>query len=486
MRYYKIQYTIIILSAVFFFISGNFIYGSEKESVVDDPDVKAAIEVFDAWIQHRVYQYEIPGVSVGLVYDQQLIWAKGYGYADLEKKIPTTPTTAYRIASLTKLFTATAVLQLRDAEKLQLDDPVSKHLDWFYLNDPHGDSPVITIRHLLTHSSGLAREFETLYWDDLEFPDQDAFIEMFQESSTILPRESKFKYSNVAFNVLGFVVESASGESYADYVTDHILSPLGMTSTEVTPSPDMAPLATGYHIRVPDQSRAVATFFDKKAAVASGNMASSVEDLAKFISLQFTDGPTEGHQILKGSTIREMHRPHWLYDDWKAGRGLGWGVARQGDQVRIRHGGSVPGYTSSISAVPAEKFGVVVLTNADDGAPGEIAAQAWAIVAPLVKKAAEEKEESHKADPSWTKFEGAYQWDDGSMLHVMLLNNELALVDQASDAPWEDRVRLEYVSENTFKMLDQWQEGESIYFEENESGKVTRIIMPGYSLLKIK
>ena len=293
-----------MLFAIFFFLSGAFVYASENESVIDDPEVKAAIEVFDVWVQYRVNQYEIPGVSIGLVYDQELMWAKGYGCADLEKKTPATPSTAYRIASLTKLFTATAILQLRDAGRLQLDDPVSKHLDWFYLNDPHSDSPVITIRHLLTHSSGLAREFEALYWDTMEFPDPETFVRMFQESSTILPRETKFKYSNVAFNVLGFVVEFVSGESYADYVTNHILKPLGMTSTDVTPSPDMATLATGYSIRKPGQPRAVAPFFDKKAAVASGNMASSVEDLAKFLSLQFQEGPAEGNQVLKGSTLR--------------------------------------------------------------------------------------------------------------------------------------------------------------------------------------
>lgn len=485
MQYCKVQYKFIWLT-ICLFISGAFVYASEKEAVIDNLDVKAAIEVFDAWIQHRVYQYEIPGVSIGIVYNQELIWAKGYGYADLEKKTPTTPATAYRIASLTKLFTATAILQLRDAGKLQLDDPVSKHLDWFFLNDPHSDSPVITIRHLLAHSSGLAREFQTLYWDDMQFPDRDTFIKMFQKSTTILPREEKFKYSNVAFNVLGFIVESASGESYANYVTNAILKPLGMTATEVRPAPDMATLATGYYIRKPDQPRVVAPFFDKNAAVASGNIASSVEDLAKFIAFQFKAGPAEGNQVLKGSTLSEMHRPHWLYDDWKGGRGLGWGVVRVGDQIRIIHGGSVPGYRSSISAAPADKFGVVVLTNADDGAPGEIAEQAWTIVAPLVKKATEVKKEPQAADPSWQKFVGVYRWDDGSIMQVMLLNNELALVEPASDDPWEDRVRLEHVSENTFKMLDQWQEGELIRFEENKKGEITRIIMPGYSMLREK
>lgn len=485
MQRLNLQYSIILLT-VYLVIFGAFAVASETESVIDDPDVKAAIDVFDAWVQHRVYQQEIPGVSIGLVYDQKLIWTKGYGYANLEKKTLARPSTAYRIASLTKLFTATAILHLRDAGKIQLDDLVAKHLSWFHLDDKHSNSPAITIRHLLTHSSGLPREFEALYWDDMEFPDRDEFIKMFQRSSTILDRETKFKYSNVAFAVLGFVVEAVSGESYADYVTKHILKPLGMTSTEVLPSPYTEALATGYEYRQPGKPRVVEPFCDLKAKVSAGNIASTVEDLAKFLSLQFREGPAGGAQVLKSSTLKEMHRVQWLNDDWTSGRGFGWGVRRVKDQTRIGHGGYVPGHTSSISAAPAEKFGVVVLINAGDGAPGEIAAQAWTIVAPMVKKATEAKEEPQKADPSWTKFVGIYEWFDGYVTEVMLLNNELSLVDPASDNPWKDRIRLEPVSDGIFKMLDQWQEGELIRFEENESGEVRRIVMPGYSLQRKK
>ncbi len=485
MKCCKFSFSIFLLN-LFVVVSGLFSIASAAELVKENPDVQVAIDVFDAWIQHRVYKQEIPGVSVGLVYDQELIWSKGYGYANLEKKIPATPSTAYRIASLTKLFTATAILHLRDAGKLQLDDPVFKHLNWFHLNDRHGDSPVITIRHLLTHSSGLPRELEALYWDNMEFPDRDTFIKMFQESSTILARETKYKYSNVAYAILGFVVEAVSGKTYADYVTNCILKPLGMTSTAVLPSPNMQGLATGYKYRQPGRPRMVEPFTDKKAMVSAGNIASTVEDLAKFLSLQFREGPAKGMQILKGSTIKEMHRVHWLSYDWSVGRGLGWSVKRVNGQTRIRHTGYVPGHTSIISAAPVGKFGVVVLINAGDGGPVEIAKQAWTLVAPVIKRAVETKVEIPMVDPSWRKFVGIYEWFDGSVLQVMLLHNELALVDPDSDNPWEDRVRLKNIYNNTFKMLNQWQEGELIRFETNENGEITRIIMPGYSLKKKK
>lgn len=454
------------------------------ESLVENPEVKAAIEVFDAWCEYTVRNREQPGVSIGIVYDQDLIWTKGYSHADLEKKTPATPSTAYRIASITKLFTATAILQLRDAGKLQLDDPVAKHLDWFHLDDNFDDSPVITIRHLLTHTSGLPRELNALYWDDMNFPEHAEFVKMFQEASTILPRETELKYSNVAFNVLGEVISSVSGKPYRDYVREYILEPLGMTGTEVMPKENMPTLAKGYGFRKPGQPRRVESFFDKKAMAPSGNMASTVEDLAKFISLQFREGAAGGAQILKGSTLREMHRVHWLRPNWKSGWGLGWSVVSVDGQVRITHGGSVPGYKTFVCAAPADKFGVIVLTNAEDGDPGSYAKNAFAIIAPAVKKATALTEEAAVVDSSWTRYVGDYQWLDGSPMKVMLLNGELTLVDPTEDNPWDGRIRLEPISEGVFKMKDQAQKGELIRFEMDETGEVRRIIMPGYSLLR--
>lgn len=473
-----------LIIVIFIFLAWVPTEPGSTESPVDNPEVKAAIEVFDAWCQHTVYNREQPGVSIGIVYDQDLIWAKGYGYADLENEIPATPSTAYRIASITKLFTATAILQLRDAGKLQLDDPVTKHLDWFHLDDTFDDSPVITIRHLLTHTSGLPRELNALYWDDMNFPEHGEFIDMFQEASTILPRETELKYSNVAFNVLGEVVASVSGKPYTDYVKEHILKPLGMAGTEVMPKENMPTLAKGYGFRKPGQLRRIEPFFDKRSMAPSGNMASTVEDLARFLSLQFREGAAGGSQILMGSTLREMHRVHWLRPSWKTGWGLGWSVVRINDQVRITHGGSVPGYKTFVSAVPADKFGVIVLTNAEDGNPGSYAKNAFAIIASGVKKATAVTEEAPVADSSWTKYVGDYEWGDSSPMKVMVLNGELTLVDPTEDDPWEGRIRLELVSEGVFRMKDQAQKGELIRFETDEYGEVRRIVMPGYSLLR--
>ena len=146
-------------------------------SLLQNPEVDAAFKVLDAWIKATMRNREQPGLSIGIVHDQDLIWAQGYGFADLADKVPATPSTLYRIASISKLFTTTAIMQLRDAGKLQLDDPVAKHLSWFKITNLYPEGATVTIRHLLTHTSGLPREATSVSWNELTFPTRQDMIQ---------------------------------------------------------------------------------------------------------------------------------------------------------------------------------------------------------------------------------------------------------------------------------------------------------------------
>ena len=134
-----------------------------------DADVAGAQRLFSAWLEGQMLYRHLPGIAVGVVADQDLIWATGFGFADTGKKTPMTPQTKFRMASHSKLFTATAIMQLREQGKLRLDDPVSKYLPWFQVKTAESDDPPITIEELLTHSSGLPREAGD-HWTTLEFP----------------------------------------------------------------------------------------------------------------------------------------------------------------------------------------------------------------------------------------------------------------------------------------------------------------------------
>jgi CubicO group peptidase (beta-lactamase class C family) len=448
-------------------------------AIAQRPEVAAALEVFDTWVDWTVRNREQPAASIAIVYDQELVFAKGYGFADIAKKIPATPATAYRIASISKTFTAHAILQLRDAGKLQLDDPITKWIPELKLAKIDPQSPVITIRQILSHTGGIPREVDGTYWNDMNFPTREAMLPVLNRMGVAMPPEKEWKYSNVALGLAGYIVEAASGEPYPEYVARHILTPLGMNGTRVIPPRDMPTLAVGYGRRVAGTPRRLEPFFSGNYMLAASNLASTVEDLAKYASLQFRTGPAGGAQILKGSTLAEMQRVQWLQPDWQSGWGLGWGIARRDDKTRLGHGGSVPGHRTQLSFVPADKFAVVALTNSEDGRPSLYVNQAYAIVAPAIAKAVAAETKLPTPDPAWSKYEGVYVWEDEE-IHVAVLDGRLTLFDPSEDNPWTSRVTLEPVSGNIFRQVGGDAAGETVTFITDASGKVTRYEAPGY------
>src|ERR1043166_9664114 len=200
-----------------------------RSSPAEDPDVQGAARLFSAWLEGQIAFRNLPGVVVGVVADQELVWAAGFGFADTRAKTPMTPGTKFRMASHSKLFTATAIMQLREQGKLRLDDPVSKYLPWFRVKPAEPDDPPVTIEELLTHSSGLPREAGA-HWTTYEFPTEEQLKSLMAERQAAFPPEVRFKYSNLAYTLAGKIVESVSGERWADYVRKNIFEPLALST----------------------------------------------------------------------------------------------------------------------------------------------------------------------------------------------------------------------------------------------------------------
>ncbi|MEO8218018.1 MAG: serine hydrolase [Acidobacteriota bacterium] len=459
--------------------------GGNAALVSKTPELSEALTVLDSWIQKRMHDREQPGLSVGVVYDQELIWAKGYGVADLARKTPVTSETAFRIGSVSKLFTATAIMQLRDAGKLHLDDPVSMYLPWFRIKSSFVNAPAITIRQLMTHTSGLPRESPGGYWNTGEFPTREQMIEALAQQEAILEPATELKYSNLAVSIEGEVVQAVSGEPYEQYVTRHILEPLGMLQSSVRPQPDSPALAVGYAARQPGQPRAASFFLQSGGLTPAANIASTVPDLAKFMSLQFRDAEAGGPQILKGSTLREMRHVQWLNSDWTGGYGLGFSLSRVGDKVRVGHGGAVNGFRASVRFLPDEKFGVIVLANSGDGDPGSYSDELFKVLEPIVAKATKKDDPPSVADPSWSKFVGTYTWE-GDDVRVMVIGGKLTMFNPGADDPWGSRNVLEPIGQNTFRFKGGYASGEIVRFELDKSGKVTRVDMPGEFAIRTK
>lgn len=458
-------------------MDGGTLRARDTHALASQPAVSARLEVLDAWIVETMENREQPGLSIGIVYDQDLIWAKGYGYADVATKRTATPSTVYRIASITKLFTATALMQLRDGGKIHLDDPVKKYLPWFSIKDPFPDDPQITIRHLMTHLAGLPRGSAGLPEGQRGFASREQMIGALAQQELAVPTETEFKYSNLAWAIAGEVVAQASGEPYAQYVERRILKPLGMTSTYVLPEPATPGLATPYSRRVPGKERRTQQFSDWSGLTPAANMASTVEDLAKFASLQLRDEPAAKATVLAGSSLREMHRVQWLRPDWRSGQGLGFAIRRVDDRVQVGHGGSTSGFRTQIQVRPSDKMAVIVLTNADDGDPGRYVDQAFRIVGPAIRSATEERKAPATADPTWTRYVGRYGREDAdNESRITILNGELTMYTSdatVSDDPWEARVRLVPVREHTFRMEGGSSSGELVVFRVDAQGSVT-------------
>jgi D-alanyl-D-alanine carboxypeptidase len=439
-----------------------------------DADVQGARRLFSAWLEAQMLNRHLPGVAIGVVADQTLVWADGFGLADVAAKTAMTPQTKFRMASHSKLFTATAVMQLREQGKLRLDDPVAQYLPWFQVKRSDPDDPPITIEELLTHSSGLPREAGD-HWTTFDFPTSDELRGLMTERQAAFPPETRWKYSNLAYSVAGMIVETVSGQRWADYVQQHIYGPLGMTASSV--DRDVPGLAVGYGRLMPDGTRGVNPFIDARGMAAATGITSTVEDMARFASAQFRTGRMGGSRVLSTGSLREMHRVRVLENNWTQGNAIGFAVRRERDTTYVQHGGSYPGYQTVTVLRPDAKVAVIVLTNADDANPGAIATQLMNTVGDAVAKAAKGGELPPPTwDPAWSRFAGLYRGRGGDT-HVVELNQKLVLL-ASSATTLDNLVQLVPIGNGQFRYTAPsggGPVGEIVRFVE-EGGRVVRMI----------
>ena len=445
-----------------------------------DPKVQAGITLLDAWIRARMEYEGLPGLVIGIVHDQEVVWTKAYGHASLDPEVPMAADSIFRIASHSKLFTAIAVLRERDAGTLRLDDEVTEHLPWFDLENRHPEARPLTVRHLLTHTGGLPRESVHPAWTEFEFPDAEAVQATVSDQETTYATETKWKYSNLGFTLAGMVAEAAGGASFGELVTDGILEPLEMDSTSVGPVPPSQRdrLATGYGRRMPDGTRQALPFVDARAFDPATGVSSTVPDMLRFLQWQMRVRERESEEVLDTNTLLEMQRVHWLQPDWQSGWGLGFSVRHTEDRDLVGHGGSYPGYRTQTLLSPKEKVGVVVFTNGGDGNPGRFVEKAFEWVAPPLVEAAEE-EEITIFETTWDIYLGTYRnrWGDTT---VARLDDELVLFSPLSENPDRSKGVLEPTDEpHVFRLESDGYgaHGELVRFALDDEGAVVRIFV---------
>lgn len=313
-------------------------------------------------IEHEMKDKELPGLSIALVDDQTIVWARGFGLANPSDKVPATADTVYRVGSISKLFTDIAVMQLADLGKLDLDAPVTQYLPGFKpgtrFNKP------ITLRHLMSHRSGLVREPPVGNYFDTTSPPLAKMVESLNKTDLVYAPEAKTKYSNAAVATVGYVLEKTQNEPVAKYLQRVLLEPLRMTRSAFEPTDAVRKdLARGlmwtYHGRTFDAP----TF--ELGMIPAGCMYSTVNDLGRFVSALFAIRKSPNDPFLKDRTLQAMWKPQFAKPGEKTGFGLGFHIEELDGLRRIGHDGAIYGFSAELGFLPDERLGVIVACNKD-------------------------------------------------------------------------------------------------------------------------
>jgi len=336
--------------------------------VPDAPSVAQALELAQAWLEAQHAYEQVPGVSAAIVHGERVLWIGGFGRAALPDGPPVGPDTIYRIGSLSKLFTSIALLQLRDAGRLRLDEPITTYLPWFPAR-PGATGKPVTVAGLLTHSSGLPMDAGMPYWSppDFRFPTRQEFRDWLEGPgpSPWSPAGEHYQYSSVGLAVAGEVVAAVSGRPYAEYVQEKILTPLGLESTGLDlPKPPTPRLATGYGYLTRQGTRDPFPPVTTQAFAPATGFVSTVRDLARFAVWQLRLRAHGGTEVLNAGTLREMQTPQFTDEVEGVRRGLGFVWWQANGREFVGHSGSTGGHRAFLQLEPVAQLGVVLLVNA--------------------------------------------------------------------------------------------------------------------------
>ena len=334
------------------------------------PNTRSLENTLDTILKQARHSFDLPGFAVGVVRGNEIVYARGFGVRDIRTQEPVTVRSLFHQASISKLFTAAAIMQLRERRQVCLKDPVVKYLPTFRLADEHSQS--ITIEHLLIHTSGIP-DPEDHDWEHPEY--DDGALKRLVSSLHSLPMLAEpgqeFAYSSLGFNVLGALIAEVSGEPFEAYIKNHVLEPLGMRDSTFFKPDVPLELATSPHIRTPKMTVS-GVFPYSRPQAPSGALQSNVLDmcqwaLAHLIGGSLGDRQNPFHLILSSESYRLLWSPRAHTGQDKDSRqteiGLGWFVGKYRSMPTAMHDGGDVGYEAELTLLPEQKVAVTVMAN---------------------------------------------------------------------------------------------------------------------------
>jgi CubicO group peptidase (beta-lactamase class C family) len=483
-----------------------------------------------------VKENRLPGAAVGVVAGQDLAWSAGIGFADVTARRAPDAETLYRVASVTKTFTGTAIMQLAQAGLLHLDDPAVAHLPELRgAASPFGPLESVTIRRMMSHESGLLSEPPGTDWATLAYePSAQRNLGRVAEIGTKIPPNSQLKYSNLAYQLLGEIVTRVSGEPYPSYLRRAVLEPLGMCGSGFDPRGQQQDrCATGYRPRVFSDDLDVATTMTSIGA--EGGLWSSVTDLARWVTFQLgayrqepgqpggdgqaghgqaTDGqagasqagdgqagasqagdgqagrpptgPAAGADVLASELLKAMHKPRYLSDDtWTTAWAISWYAVRRDDVVWIQHSGDLPGFSANICFDRTAQVGAIALLNGT----GDAAALAMDLATIARRSVLAGPPEVSAPAPTPGAYRPLLGWyaifDQAMFVRLEWRDGKLTFVDP-DNPPWRPVLAPTddpdvFIVEPGFR-----QSGELARFERLADGRVARVQLAAMTMVRLE
>ncbi len=321
----------------------------------------AQADKVDEFVTAEMQKRKIPGLSIAIVKNGEIVKAKGYGLASVELNAPASPETIYQSGSIGKQFTATLVMMLVEEGKMSLSDPISK-----YIPDAPDIWKAITIRHLLTHTSGISNKLYKEISLRQDYSEDELVKKIAAIPLDFQPGE-RWNYSNPGYVMLGILIHKAAGKFYGDLLKERIFAPLGMTTARIINEADIIPnRAAGYRL-VEGELKNQEWVSPLLNTTADGSLYLTIFDMAKWDAALYTD------KLLKRASLDQMWTPVKLNDGKSWPYGFGWGFGNVSGHHIIEHGGAWQGFTSHIARYVDDKLTVIVLTNLAGADPGSIA-----------------------------------------------------------------------------------------------------------------
>jgi CubicO group peptidase (beta-lactamase class C family) len=506
-------------------LSGLVLFGSPGTA-----QAQSKLDGLDAFIANSLADWDLPGLAVAVVVDDQVVFARGFGVKQIGRPDPIDADTQFQIGSVSKGFAAATIAALVDDGVVAWDDPVVQHLPWFRLKDPYVTRSV-TIRDLLAHRSGMpAHAYPALTLQDAREVAEKARLLDGQ-----LPLRQQYQYSNQAYGIAGLIVEAVTGKSWGDWVEERLFVPLAMKNSAASPydvwerrfvAPTFLGSAPAGHVGIDDASdrnlamphgvdrqgqRRVLPWQSYDNLQPAGSVVSSARDMANWLRMHLNAGRFEQRQVLAEATVDEMHRPqipapsYFLFtEEGDDSYALGWEVDRFAGKTFLSHGGGIFGFPAYVAILPELEAGVVVLANGSTWTPYyphqdivtwvfarllELEPRDWHKEAMARTDAILQQVEQFKAGQAATRLDGTtpslplagyagtYSSDITGPVHVELAAGKLRLQFEGEGAFSGE---LEHWHHDVFKLFFDGGDGQAygsshVVFMIGPHGKVTRM-----------